>query len=189
MRSIKLIIYSWNHTMSLRSAIGLTLTCMLICSTGCSTIAKKAIRESVGAESDVQVISEASRASFAKFGDVEVLPIKSDLGALVPGEFRAALPRALETQLTGKEGALGGKGKDRLIIQPIATFFLMKGTLKELVGSHSYAACVFVLRDGSREISRLQIIAKSGATHTNLGDLAQEMGRALNEHIANRSRS
>lgn len=189
MRSIKPIIYSWNHTMSLRSAIGLTLTCMLLCSTGCSTIAKKAIRESVGAESDVQVISEASRTSFAKFGDVEVLPIKSDLGSLVPGEFRAALPRALETQLTGKEGALGGKGKDRLIIQPIATFFLMKGTLKELVGSHSYAACVFVLRDGSREISRLQIIAKSGATHTNLGDLAQEMGRALNEHIANRSRS
>lgn len=177
-----------DHTMPIRYAIGLSLTCVLFCTTGCSTIAKKAIRESVGAESDVQVISESTRVSYAKFGDVEILPIKSELGSLVPGEFRAALPRELERELTGKDGLIRGKDGPVLIIQPIATFFLMKGTLKELVGSHSYAACVFVLREGSREISRIQIIAKSGATHTNLGDLAREMGRALNEHIRDRSR-
>lgn len=176
-----------NMKMTHRTVCSLALGFALLNLTGCSTIAKKAIRESVGAESDLQVISESSRNSYARFGGVEVLPIKSDIGPLVPGEFRAALPRALESKLTGKEGAIR-RGDATLTIQPIATFFLMKGSLKELVGSHSYAACVFVLRDGSREISRIQIIAKSGATHTDLKDLAQEMGRALNEHIGDRSR-
>jgi len=165
------------------------LGCMLLPATGCSTIAKKAIRESVGAESDVAIISETSRVSFAQFGDVEVLPVESELGHLVPGAFRVALPNAVRTALTGKEGVLrGGGGKRTLSVQPIATFFLMKGTLKELVGSHSYAVCIFRLRDGNREIQRLQITAKSGATRTDQSDLAREMGRALNEHIRERLR-
>jgi len=172
--------------MNTRLVFGIALLFAAINSAGCSTIAKKAIRESVGTESDVSVISESGSASYAKFGDVEVLPLESDLGPLVPGAFRVALPTAIRTSLMGKEGALrGGKGRT-LSIQPIATFFLIKGSLKELVGSNSYAACIFSLRDGKREITRVQIIARSGANHTDLSDFAREMGRALNDHMLGR---
>ena len=173
--------------MKTRFAFAALLACLLVNSTGCSTIAKKAIRESVGAESDISIISESSRTSYSQFGKVEVLDVESDLGPLVPGAFRVALPNAVRTALTGKGGAVRSGGKRTLTIQPIATFFLMKGSLKELVGSNSYAACIFCLRDGSREFARLQIIARSGATHTDLSDLAREMGRALNEHMGGSS--
>ena len=155
--------------------------------TGCSTIAKKAIRESKGADSDLTVISESSRVSFTRFDSVEVLPIQSELRHLVPVSFRSALPLAIRSSLTGKDGALrGGKGLT-LTVQPIATFFLIKGTFKELVGSYSYAACVFVLLEDGRELSRVQIIARSGANRTDLADLAREMGRSLNAYASGMS--
>ena len=152
--------------------------------TGCSTIAKKAIRESKGADSDLTVISESGHVSFSRFGSVEVLPIQSELRHLVPVSFRSTLPSAIKSAMTGRDGALrNGKGRT-LTVQPIATFFLIKGRFKELVGSYSYAACVFVLSEDGRELSRVQIISRSGANHTDLGDLAREMGRSLNEYAA-----
>lgn len=166
--------------MTLRPIYCCAIGFVLVNMTGCSTIAKKAIRESVGAESDLMIISESGRGSFNRFGRVEVLPVESELRHMVPGEFRTALPSALRAALTGKGGAITGGSGSTLTIQPIATFFLMKGTLKELVGSNSYAASVFVLSEDGREISRVQIIARSGATHTNLTDLAREMARKLN---------
>jgi len=161
-----------------------TLVGLSLClSSGCSWIARKSYKESVGAQSECHVITIPPSGGMRGYGGYELAPVRSDLGGQVGGAFRSSLPISLRAALNNKKEPVFTGNGPKLTIEPCVTFFMMKGGLKQLIGMDSYAACVFFLREGKQEVARVEIVSRSGANHTDQADLARDMAKTLAEFL------
>jgi hypothetical protein len=156
----------------------MAMACMaavLTYGTGCTTIAKRAMKEAKGASSDAEAVPGAGGGSFARFNGVDIQPPRTNLGGLVSTEYRAELTRALREQLVTEDDAPFKGSSPRLTIDPEILWYYRGGSIMP----EKFAVVLFWLKDGGADVGRVQIVTKSEATGTGDNDMAENMAKEL----------
>ncbi len=164
----------------MRKLLALTmLVSVLVVSSGCGTVAKRALKEVKGAGSKAVSVPGTSTSQFSRFSGVKISQPRTDLGGLVDRKFSSALTVALKTSLvSGKDPVFHG-GSPALEIEPEITWYNEAGGLGGLLGSDSYAVVLFWLSSEGAPVGKVQVVTKSGASRTSEGDMAKSMAGEL----------
>jgi hypothetical protein len=150
----------------------LGLLCM---STGCTTMAKRTLKEFTGASSDAQTVPGSATTSFERFGGAEVSAPQTELGGLVSNSFMSLLATSLRKELTqGKDAPFSG-GEPVLSIEPEVNWYHRGGGLFP----DKYAVVLFRLRGEGADLGKVQVVTKSEASRTGDEDLAKDMAEEL----------
>jgi len=152
---------------------------ILVCTSGCSTVAKRALKEVAGAGSKAVSVPGTSTSQFSRFNSVKITPPRTDLGGLVDRKFSSALAGALRSELvSGKDPVFHG-GSPVLDIDPEITWYSESGGLGGLLGSDSYAVALFWLSSEGAPVGKVQVVTKSGASRTGEAEMAKSMAGEL----------
>ncbi len=164
----------------MRKLLALTmLVSVLVVTSGCGTVAKRALKEVAGAGSKAMAVPGTSTSQFARFNSVEIKPPRTDLGGLVDRKFSIALSSSLKSELvSGKDPVFHG-GSPVLEIDPEITWYNESGGLGGLLGSDSYAVVLFWLSSEGAPAGKVQVVTKSGASRTGEDDMAKSMAGEL----------
>lgn len=150
---------------------------------GCSTIAKRAFKEARGAHSNLWVVPGTIHSDLSQYRDVEVAKAKNDLGGLVSPAFANALPKAIKSATTTGENPPFPGGNPVLRVEPQIQWYSDASGIKDVLGSTSFAVTLLWLKDGDREIGRVQIVTKNASSHDDEEDMAESMAREFAEWI------
>jgi len=154
---------------------------LLLCGSGCTTIAKRFCYEAKGAGSRAYTVPGAATDRFAEFHSVELLPPVTELGGLVPQSFTKALRFRLAQRLAQDEDAPFHGGEPSLTIEP-RIYWYHKGGVGGIF-PEKHAVVLFFLRAAGQEIGRVQVATKSQASRTDDDELAESMARELAEYF------
>lgn len=149
---------------------------------GCGTMAKRALKEVVGAGAKAEPVPPTRAATFAKYNSVEIKPARTNLGALVDKKYERSLPNALRKALTRSEDdepALFGGGGPTLEIEPEITWYSEPGGLGSIMGSDSYAVVLFWMSEGGQPVGRVLTVTSSGASRDDEFALSNATAKGL----------
>lgn len=166
---------------NLKRLLALTLILPLA---GCSTIAKRAIKEARGTTSKLLVVPGSIHSDLSRYRSIEISPVKNELGNLVSPRFINALPGAIRKATTSGERPLFTSGKPVLLVEPQVQWYYEAPALKAAIGSTSFIVALLKLRDGDQEIGRVQIVAKDSSAREDEVDMAISMGKKFAEWVA-----
>ena len=156
--------------------------CLIVAgSSGCSpgSLAKGAIKQVRGAHSKAMEVPGTLSGSLGEYKSVNVSPVRTELGGLVPGKFSSVLPGAMREYLSEGKGAPFPGGSPALTIDTQIQWFHKAGALREMFGSESYAVVLYRLTSGGAEKGRVQVVTKEAAAHTDEDDMAKSSAKEL----------
>ncbi len=164
----------------MRSILALTmLGSMVVGGSGCTTVAKRALKEAAGASSKARAVPGLTSSSLAQCQGISVGTPRSDLGSLVDPKFTSALPVALRDSLTGGEEPLFRGGSPTLEIDSEIAWYHEAGGVGGIVGSDSYVVVLFWLSVDGAPMGKVQLVTKSAASRTGEDDMAKSMAKGL----------
>ncbi|MFQ5430302.1 MAG: hypothetical protein ACE5E1_08345 [Phycisphaerae bacterium] len=161
------------------SLVSLSAVLMIGSGCGAGTVAKRVLKEVVGASSKAAVVPGTVSGNLSRFKDVQLKPPRTDLGGLVSAKFKGALPGQLRRYLgPGEKGPFPG-GTPKLTIEPVIQWYYDAGGFNELLGSDSFVVVLFHLSADGQALGKVQLVTKNAASHTNETDLAKSMAKEL----------
>lgn len=155
---------------------------------GCSTIAKRAIKEIRGARSKALPVPGSLKSDFSEFRDLEVAAPTTESGGLVSSRLMRALPRAIRAAVTGRPDSQFTGGHPVLQVEPQIQWYYEATGVKDIIGSTTFVVALLRLKANGAEIGRLQIVTKDESSRNDDEDLAESIGAAFADWIHARSR-
>lgn len=152
---------------------------ILVCASlgsGCTTFAKRTLKEVAGAGSDYEQVPGTAAGSFTRFASVTISPPRSDAGGLVSSTFKTQLTSELRRKLTSeKDAPFRASGSPTLKIDPQIQWYHRGGGLFP----DKYAVVLFFLNGDGADMGRVQVVTHSEASGTGDDDMAQSMAKEL----------
>lgn len=158
---------------------------LAFCNTGCFSVVKRMAKEAIGATSKVSPVPGTIQSNFQEHKGVKILPVQTELGTLIPGNFIATLPKFLNESLTKGEDAPFQGEAPILMIEPQVMWFLHGGGV---MGIDGFAVVLFRLSDDTGALGKVEVVTKSAASHTDAEDLAKNMAKKLAEWFRDRQK-
>jgi hypothetical protein len=162
-----------------RAAILLGTSLVVGVGSGCTTIAKRTLKELQGAHSKYVDVPGTVNGDFDAYDSVVIVPVRTELGELVSSEFIVALESALQHRLTEGEDAVFPGGSREFTIAPQVMWYHEPGGLSGLLGSDNLAVTLFELTDGDRLLAKIQIVTKNASSREGIEEMAESMANEL----------
>ena len=161
------------------------LSLVLALSSGCGTMVKRTVGEVKGAGSDATSVPGSGGESYARFQAVEIQTPQSELGGLLPAEFKTMLATDLRKELTqGKEPVFTG-GSPAVTIEPHIMWYNKSNAMMP----NKYVVVLYYIRGEGAELGRVQVVTKSGATGTGPDDLADSSAKEMAKYFRKHGRT
>ncbi len=160
----------------------LALAGMVGFGSGCTTAAKRVLKEVVGASAKAEAVPPAKATSFARFKSVDIKPARTNLGSLVDAKYSRSLPNQLRKELTRSDNddpPLFPGGGATLEIEPEITWYSEPGGLGSIMGSDAYAVVLFWMSEGGQPLGRVLTVTSSAAARDDEFALSRATAKGL----------
>ncbi len=155
------------------------MSAALAAGSGCSTVAKRALKEAQGASTKPYEVPGSVAGNLTSFKGVNVGQPHTKLGGLVSAKFSQALPGALQANLVVEEEAPFKGGTPILTIDPEIMWFFDASGVSELAGSYSYANVLYTFSENGNVLGQVLLVTKNASSREGDEDLAASNAKEL----------